>query len=165
MKISKHISYNESVFSPTAVRKGIKNEPNELELKNMQLLAKKVFEPLRINNYNKPIKINSFFRSKELNDVIGGSLTSQHIRGEAMDIDDNYGGMRNRDMFYFICNYLDFDQLIWEFGNIDNPSWVHVSYKENGNRKKISISYKKNGYTKYKHFKTYVEFDNFKDTL
>jgi zinc D-Ala-D-Ala carboxypeptidase len=110
--------------------------PNEYELQNMEIIAKKVFEPLR-EAVNAPIKINSFFRSEELNKAIGGSSKSQHCQGRAIDIDDVYGSVSNAYMFYYIKDNLDFDQLIWEFGTDDNPDWVHVSYvDEDSNRKR-----------------------------
>ena len=125
--ISEHISKKEATFSATATRKGIDNIPGEYELQNMELIAEKVFEPLR-KAVNGPIKINSFFRSEELNKAIGGSSRSQHCQGRAIDLDDVYGYMSNKDMYNYIKNNLDFDQMIWEFGTEDNPDWVHVSY-------------------------------------
>ena len=125
--ISKHISYKEGIHSITAIRKGIDNEPNEEQLANMKLVAEKVFEPLRIF-INGPIKVNSFFRSPDLNKAIGGSTKSQHCKGQAIDIDDTYGKATNAEMYWWIKENLDFDQMIWEFGNNDNPDWVHISY-------------------------------------
>ena len=147
--ISKHISYKEGVYSNTAIRKGIDNDPNEEQLKNMKLIAEKVFEPLR-TWVGGPIKINSFFRSAKLNTAIGGSKTSQHCKGQAMDIDDTFGKATNAEMYHFIKEHLDFDQMIWEFGDDDNPNWVHVSYvSPEKNRKKCLKAYKENGRTKY----------------
>ena len=150
-EISKNISYKAATKSDTAARRGIKNDPNEQELLNMKLLAENVFEPLRLH-VNGPIIINSFFRSAELNKAIGGSSTSQHCKGEAMDIDDTLGNMSNADMFKYIKENLDFDQMIWEYGDDKNPDWVHVSYKENGNRKQILRCSKINGKTVYSHY-------------
>jgi len=150
-KISEHRTKKEATFSPTALRKGIENEPGEYELQNMELIAEKVFEPLR-KAVNGPIKINSFFRSEELNKAIGGSSRSQHCQGRAMDLDDTYGYMSNKDMYHYIKENLDFDQMIWEFGTKDNPSWVHVSYIDaDSNRKRCLEAYKdENNKTKYK---------------
>ena len=125
--ISKHISYKEGVYSTTALRRGINNEPKEEQLANMKLIGEKIFEPLRLF-VGGPIKINSFFRSAELNKAIGGSTTSQHCKGQAMDIDDTFDHMSNARMYYYIKDNLDFDQMIWEFGDDDNPAWVHISY-------------------------------------
>ena len=134
--ISKHISYKEGTHSVTAIRIGVNNTPNDEQLNNMELVAEKVFEPLR-EWVGGPIKINSFFRCPDLNKAIGGSSKSQHCHGQAMDIDDNYGRATNAEMYHWIKENLDFDQMIWEFGDDDNPNWVHVSYispEENRNR-------------------------------
>ena len=149
--ISEHVTYKEGVYSITALRLGLNNDPNKYHLSNMELLAEKIFEPLR-KHVNGPIKINSFYRGPDLNKAIGGSSNSQHCKGQAMDIDDNYGYMSNADMFEYIKNNLSFDQMIWEFGNSDNPDWVHVSYvNEENNRKRCLLAYKdENNKTKYK---------------
>ena len=149
IKISDHISYKEATRSVTALRLGIDNTPNEYQLQNMEIIAKKVFEPLR-EAVNAPIKINSFFRSEKLNKAIGGSTKSQHCQGRAIDIDDVYGSVSNAYMFYYIKDNLDFDQLIWEFGSDANPDWIHVSYvDEDSNRKRCLKAIKENGKTKY----------------
>ena len=148
--ISKYISHKEAIKSNTAKRLGIENEPNKEQLKNMKLLAEKVFEPLRLE-VGGPIKVNSFFRSPELNKAIGGSNKSQHCHGQAIDIDDTFGVKSNAYMYYFIKSELEFDQMIWEFGDNSNPDWVHVSYvSEQENRNRCLKAYKENGKTKYK---------------
>ena len=148
--ISKHISDKEGVYSTTALRRGIDNKPNEEQLKNMKLIAEKIFEPLR-EYVGGPIKINSFFRGSELNKAIGGSNRSQHCKGQAMDIDDTFGYKTNADMYRFIKEHLNFDQMIWEFGDDNNPNWVHVSYvSPDKNRNKCLKAYKENNKTKYK---------------
>ena len=147
--ISKHISEKEGVYSITATRKGIDNIPNSDELNNMRLLAEEVFEPLR-SYVGGPIKINSFFRCPELNTAIGGSSKSQHCKGQAMDIDDTFGRMTNAEMYHWIKEYLEFDQMIWEFGDDKNPDWVHVSYvSESENRNRCLRAIRKNGKTHY----------------
>ena len=149
-RISKHITYKEATRSVTALRLGIENKPSEYELQNMELIAEKVFEPLR-EAVNGPIKINSFYRSEELNKAIGGSSRSQHCQGRAIDIDDVYGYVSNSYMYYYIKDNLDFDQLIWEFGTDTEPDWVHVSYVDSdSNRKRCLLAYKEKGKTKYK---------------
>jgi len=148
--ISKHISYKEAIRSNTALRRGIDNVPDEGELENMQLIAEKVFEPLRAW-VGGPIKINSFFRSVELNKAIGGSSKSQHCKGQAVDLDDTFGRKTNAEMYNYIKENLDFDQIIWEFGDDSNPAWVHVSYvSEEENRNRCLLAYKDKGRTKYK---------------
>jgi len=150
MSISKHISYKEGVYSRTATRLGIKNNPNAEQMKNMIAIAEEVFEPLR-TYVGGPIKINSFFRSPELNKAIGGSTKSQHCHGQAIDLDDTFGISTNAEMFEFIKHNLDFDQIIWEFGDDDNPDWVHVSYvSPDQNRNRCLQAYKENGKTNYK---------------
>ena len=148
-KISKHISYKEATFSQTATRKDIDNTPSEEVLQRMKTVADNIFEPLRAY-VGGPIKINSFYRSIMLNTAIGGSKSSQHTRGEAIDLDDTLGCMSNKDMFTFIKDELDFDQLIWEFGDDENPAWVHVSYvSPENNRRRILKASKVNGKTTY----------------
>ncbi len=147
--ISKHISEKEATKSVTALRLGIDNTPDGDTLNNMRVLAEKVFEPLR-EWVGGPIKINSFYRSSALNEAIGGSTRSQHCKGQAMDIDDIYGYKTNKEMFEWIKENLDFDQMIYEFGSESNPDWVHVSYvSEDKNRNKILKAVRDDGKTKY----------------
>ena len=113
-------------------------------------VADEVFEPLRMY-VGGPIKINSFFRAPKLNKAIGGSTKSQHCHGQAIDLDDTFGRATNAEMYNFIKQNLDFDQMIWEFGDDDNPNWVHVSYvSPEENRKRCLKAYKENGKTKYR---------------
>lgn len=144
--ISQHISYKEATASSTALLQGIVNKPNPQQLANMKNLAAEVFEPLRVA-MGAPIRINSFFRSVALNKKIGGSATSQHCTGEAIDIDAT-GEKTNADLFNYIRENLPFDQLIWEFGNDNNPEWVHVSYSRR-NRKSVLRARKVKGKTTY----------------
>ena len=148
--ISEHISYREGVYSITATRLGINNTPEDDQLHFMEIIAEKVFEPLR-DWVGGPIKINSFYRCPELNKAIGGSTTSQHCKGQAMDIDDTLGKATNAEMFHWIKENLNFDQMIWEFGDDDNPDWIHISYvSEEKNRNRCLKAYKENKKTKYK---------------
>jgi hypothetical protein len=151
MKISDHITYAEAIHSNTAKRRGIDNTPSEIQVLSMKLLADKIFEPLR-KFVGGPIKVNSFFRSVALNEAIGGVASSQHCKGQAIDIDDVYGKRSNAEMFNYIREILDFDQLIWEFGTDMNPNWVHVSYaSKEDNRNRCLKAYKDDmGRTKYK---------------
>jgi|TARA_R100000995_G_scaffold79637_1_gene50817 zinc D-Ala-D-Ala carboxypeptidase len=150
MKISDHITYAEAIHSNTAKRRGIDNTPNPTQVENMKLTAEKIFEPLR-KFVGGPIKVNSFFRSPELNTKIGGSKTSQHCKGQAIDIDDVFGYKTNAEMYNWIKENLDFDQMIWEFGTDMNPNWVHISYvSEEDNRNRCLKAYKDDRKTKYK---------------
>lgn len=132
--ISAHITYEEAIFSQTAIRHGIKNHPTSDILERMKLVADKCFEPVR-NHFNVPIKISSFYRCEELNRKIGGARNSQHVSGEAIDMQAIPGtGITNKMIHDYIKDNLVFDQLIWEYGTVDNPAWVHVSFKKSGNR-------------------------------
>ena len=144
-RISKHISYKEAVGSNYAKQKGISNKPNEEQVENMKLLAEEVFEPLR-EWVDAPIKVNSMFRSLELNTALKGSKTSSHMNGEAMDI-TSMGGKSNLEMFHYIRTELDFDQLKWEFGK--EPKWLHVSFNKDNNRKQVLVTKKRGVYYTY----------------
>ena len=152
-KISEHINYAEATKSQTAERLGLNNVPTAVQLANMRRVAK-VFELARRDVCNgKPLFVSSFFRSEDVNSAIGGSTTSQHCKGEAMDIDaDAFGHGSNREIFNYIKENLEFDQLIWEFGTLKNPAWVHVSLKADGNRRQILRAFKKEGRTCYEPF-------------
>ena len=148
--ISEHISYKEGIHSNTATRRGINNTPDDEQLTNMELVAEEVFEPLR-EWVGGPIKINSFFRCPKLNKAIGGSSKSQHCYGQAIDIDDTFRKASNADMYNYIKDNLEFDQLIWEFGDNKNPDWIHVSYvSPEENRNRCLKAYRDKGKTKYK---------------
>jgi hypothetical protein len=147
MKLSKHLTVAEFIASPTATRLGISNEMKPEHLENAKIVAEKLFEPIRAFR-GAPIRLNSGYRSEALNKRIGGSKTSQHMKGEAMDLP------LTTSEFLWIKDNLDFDQLIWEFGTNDFPQWVHVSYNCSGKqRKQVLRAVKVNGKTKYLPFK------------
>ena len=149
--ISKHISYHEGTYSQTGVRRDLDNTPNDDQLKRMEEVAENLFEPLR-EWVGGPIKINSFFRGEPVNTAIGGSRKSQHMKGQAIDIDDTFGHKTNAEMYHYVKDNLDFDQLIWEFGTDKNPNWLHISWVSHRlNRKKLTVAKKVNGKTKYIH--------------
>ena len=132
MKLSKNLSLAEVTKSVTAKRLGIDNTPDDWTIENLRAVAESVFQPLR-DALGCPIYVSSGFRSEPLNKAIGGSLRSQHIQGRALDLDaDVFGVCTNADIFEYILNNLEFDQLIWEFGDQDNPDWVHVSFVRDG---------------------------------
>ena len=153
MQISKHLSLAEVSRSETAKRRGINNTPSGEHLENFKKLAENVFEPIR-EHFGVPIHISSGYRSKELNSAIGGSSTSQHCQGEAIDIDMDGTSITNAQIFHFIKDNLVFDQMIWEFGTDKNPDWVHVSYESTGKqRKQILKAVKSGGKTSYVPYK------------
>lgn len=138
------------IRSESAKRLGISNQPTDEHIENMKRLAMMVFEPIRAR-FDTPIYISSGYRSEKLNKAIKGAMTSQHCTGEAIDIDmDGSSVITNADVFHYIKDNLEFDQLIWEFGDGNNPDWVHVSYKDVGNRKEVLAAYREEGKTKYK---------------
>jgi hypothetical protein len=142
MQLSKNLSLKEVTKSNTAIKYGISNQPNELHLKALKAVATHIFQPIR-DHFGKPIHVTSGYRSPELNAKIGGSKSSSHCQGEAIDIDaDLTEGLTNRELFDFIRKNLDFDLLIWEFGNDYEPNWVHVSYSQEGNRNQILVAYR-----------------------
>lgn len=151
MRLSENLKLEECIKSNTASRLGIDNSPTEEHTKNLKLIAEKIFQPIR-EHFGVPIYISSGYRSESLNKAIGGSKTSQHCHGQALDIDqDNRNSkVSNKDIFDYIMMNLEFDQLIYEFGDAMNPAWVHVSYSEEKNRNRVLQAYKENGKTRYK---------------
>jgi hypothetical protein len=135
MQLSKNLALAEVMRSETAKRKGISNMPTPEHIENFKLLAEKVFQPIR-EHFGVPIILSSGYRSKELNTAVGGALSSQHCTGEAIDIDMDGTTVKNAEVFNFIKDNLNFDQLIWEFGTDSNPDWVHVSYESTGKQRK-----------------------------
>lgn len=126
--ISKHISIEEAIVSPTALRLGLDNDPNETVLAAMKAVAENCFEPLR-KWYGKPLKINSFYRCPELNKAVKGSATSQHTKGEAIDISAG-SKEENKKLYEWAKQNLIFDQLINEY----DFTWIHISFKVGQNR-------------------------------
>ncbi len=132
MKLSENLSLAECTKSLTARRLGINNEPDEWVTENLRQTAVNVFQPVR-ECLGVPIHVSSGYRSAELNKAIGGSVRSQHVEGRALDLDaDVFGGCTNSEIFECIRENMEFDQLIWEFGDQDNPDWVHVSFVYDG---------------------------------
>ena len=154
MKLSNNLSVKEVTKSNTAKRYGISNEPTIEHLENLKAIALNIFQPAR-DYFKKPIHVSSGYRSESLNKKIGGSKTSQHSKGQALDLDAHtFGGITNKDLFNFISEHTDFDQLIWEFGTETEPDWVHVSYTSNGvNRGEKLIAFREKNKVKYKHYK------------
>lgn len=146
-KLSNNLTLGEVIKSSTACKKGIDNTPSNREIANLEAIAINLFQPVR-DALGHPIRVSSGYRSSKLNSSIGGVSTSQHCKGEALDLQGI--NTSNRDIFDTIKN-MEFDQLIWEFGDDNNPQWVHVSYTtERKNRNMILRSIKVNGKVKYK---------------
>ena len=148
MMLSKNLSLVEVMKSATAIKHGIANEPSSQHLTNLKAVATNIFQPCR-DYFGKPLAVTSGYRSPKLNELIGGSKRSQHSKGEALDLDAQvYGGFTNAELFHYIKDNLDFDQLIWEFGNDEEPDWMHCSYTTE-NRREVLKAYKHNGKTRY----------------
>jgi hypothetical protein len=133
MNLSKNLELFEMTRSETAKRKGVSNQPTPEHIENMVVLANKIFQPIR-EHFGVPIYISSGYRSAALNKKIGGVKNSQHLTGEAIDIDQDghSSGITNVQIFNWIRHNLSFDQLIWEYGSNVTPDWVHVSYGSTG---------------------------------
>lgn len=138
MKLSQYVSLSEVTKSDTATKRGIDNSPTPEHLENLKVICTEVFDKVR-EHFDVPIFISSGYRSAALNKAIGGSSTSDHNLGKALDLDQDFkgNGVTNKQVFDYIRQNLDFDQLIWEFGSNDNPDWVHVGYRKGANRKQI----------------------------
>jgi hypothetical protein len=162
MQLSKNLALAEVTRSETAKRKGISNMPTPEHIENFKKLAENVFQPIR-DHFGCPIHISSGYRSEALNKAIGGAgkmvngkyvPSSQHCTGEAIDIDMDGTSITNKQVFDYIKENLNFDQLIWEFGTDANPDWVHVSYESTGKqRKQVLKAVKKGSATSYVPFK------------
>ncbi|CAB4153989.1 Peptidase M15A, C-terminal [uncultured Caudovirales phage] len=147
MQLSKNLSLAEVVRSESAKRRGINNMPTAEHLENLKELALNVFQPIR-DHFKVPIHVSSGYRSRILNNAVNGAAKSQHCLGEAIDIDVDGTSITNKQVFEYIKENLDFDQLIWEFGNDLNPDWVHVSFNKESNKKQVLIA-KRNGIKTY----------------
>jgi hypothetical protein len=145
MKLSQHFDLSEFTRSESAKREGLDNTPTAEHLENIKILCEKVLEPIRLKYGS--INISSGYRGKMLNHFIGGSVNSDHCLGKAADLDmDDVGtGVTNKEIFEYIKDNLEFDQLINEF----NYSWVHVGYRLGANRKQVLNAVKEKGKTVY----------------
>jgi zinc D-Ala-D-Ala carboxypeptidase len=162
MQLSKNLELSEVTRSETAKRKGISNMPTPEHIENFKKLAENVFQPIR-DHFGVPIRISSGYRSEALNKAIGGAgkmvngkyvPSSQHCKGEAIDIDMDGTSITNKQVFDYIKEHLPFDQLIWEFGTDTNPDWVHVSFDSEGKqRKQVLKAVKKGSITTYVPYK------------
>jgi len=142
--LTDNFSLEELTHSITALNKGIDNTPDAMATACLRMLAVKVLQPAR-EYLGQPISISSGYRSPKLNKIIGGAKYSQHVKGEAADIIC----ADNAVIFDFIRNNLDFDQLIWEFGDENQPAWIHVSYSPGSNRREVLKALKKGRKTVY----------------
>ena len=149
MRLSKNFTLAEYTKSQTALRNHIDNTPNEQHLEAAKELFENVVQPVR-DRFG-PTVINSGYRGPELNERVGGSPSSQHCLGQAVDIE--CPGISNYDVAMWIAKNTDFDQVILEFyePGIPDSGWVHVSYKANGDNRGLGLTaMKEDGRTVYK---------------
>ena len=145
MMLSPHFSLAECTASAKAKQLGIDNTPNAEQLSNMVYLCHRVLEPLR-SYFKKPVVVNSMFRSVATNRAVGGSSTSQHCKGEAVDCE--IVGIPNNVIADWVSEHLLFDQVILEFYKPSegiNSGWVHISVRRNGTNRKSKLIALKNG--------------------
>ena len=163
VRLSDHLSLREAIKSNTAKRKGIENRPDARQVEVMSFLAKNFFEVLRYRLGGFPIHVSSFYRSYKLNAIIGGSINSDHmVQGDvaAIDLDNDaikdVTGVTNADIFYYVFDNMFYKKLIWEFGDDEQPRWVHISFSTDHNKNKKRKTYravKKQGKITYLKFK------------
>jgi len=148
MNLSLHFSYAEFVYSETAIRRSISNAPSAGEVMAMRELCKHIMEPLRVA-LDRPVYISSGYRSPELNALIGGSRTSQHMLGEAVDF--HVEGFMPADVMHFAIYYmapqLAYDQIILEFNR-----WIHISYGHRMRKEALVATKNHEGETVYHPF-------------
>lgn len=135
IKLSQNLTLSEAITSQTAIRKKIDNTPSAEVISNLKYVAVNIFQKVR-DHFGKPIRLSSGYRSPMLNKEVGGSKSSQHVTGQAFDMQGT-NGVTNAEIFEYIKDNLIFDQLIWEYGNDKEPAWVHVSLRKSNNRKQV----------------------------
>lgn len=153
-KLSENCALWEVVKSQTAIRHNLDNTPGQKQFENLKRVAQNCFQPIR-DFIGGPLFISSGFRAPKVNKKVGGSDTSSHMRGEALDLDCDYfmtNGVTNREIFEFAIKELEFDQLIWEFGDDDQPAWVHISFADNNRGQILKISTSGTTLLGYKNF-------------
>lgn len=148
MMLSPNFSLHEMTKSETALRLNLDNTPSDQVVANLKMLAVNVLQPVR-NYFQKGVKVNSGYRSPDVNQAVGGSRTSDHCRGCAADIE--IPGIANYELAKWIKENLKFKQLILEFYTLGIPDsgWVHVSYDPYDLKCQTMTAIKDNGKTVY----------------
>ena len=138
MKLTEHFTLAEMIVSPTAKRLGLSNTPTPEHIENMRYCCEKILEPVRAH-FGKPVQINSSYRAPLVNKAVGGSKTSQHVNGQAIDFE--IPGIDNKVVADWIGDNLEFDQVILEFytAGDKNSGWVHASIKKEGGNRKLRM--------------------------
>ena len=148
MNLSKNFTLSEMVKSETALRHDMDNAPSQEVISNLQELAVNVLQPVR-DHFDKGVKVNSGYRSPDVNAKVGGSRTSDHCRGMAADIE--IPGVPNAELAEWIKANLPFTQVILEFytQGVPDSGWVHVSYDPANLKKQTLTAVKQDGKTVY----------------
>ena len=148
MNLSANFTLKELTDSDTARKKGLDNTPTLQVIENLTVLAEKILQPVR-DHYGKSVKVNSGYRSPEVNASVGGSKTSDHCKGQAADIEIN--GVANGDLAEWVSKNLKFTQVILEFytQGIPDSGWVHVSYDPDNLKCQVLTAIKQDGKTVY----------------
>ena len=148
MILSKNFTLSELTKSADAIRKGLDNSPDQTVVDNLTLLATNVLQPIR-DHFNKPVTINSGYRSKAVNASVGGSATSDHCKGMASDIE--IAGVDNAALAKHIVDTYKFTQTILEFytPGAGSSGWVHVSYDVNNLKGQALTAIKRDNKTVY----------------
>ena len=148
MNLSENFTLQELIYSDTAIRKSIPNEPNDEQIENLKIVCENILEPVR-SNFKAPVVVSSGYRSVAVCEAVGSSAKSQHTKGQAADFE--IFGIPNKDVADWIVNNIDYDQCILEFWNENEPNsgWVHCSFNSAGNRKQYLKASKENGKVVY----------------
>jgi zinc D-Ala-D-Ala carboxypeptidase len=148
MRLSPNFTLPELTKSETALRKGMDNTPTGDALANLQVLTDKVLQPIR-DHFARGVKVNSGYRSPDVNAAVGGSRTSDHCKGMAADIE--IPGVPNAELAQWVADNLAFTQLILEFytPGIPDSGWVHVSYDPSNLKKQLLTATRRDGKTVY----------------
>lgn len=144
MRLTNNFTLEELYASATAARRGINNTPSPIVQQNLRMLAERILQPIR-DEYKHAIIVTSGYRCAKLNAAVGGAKTSQHLTGCAADIKCTHTSKAY--LFRLILRMiregrLEVGQLIWEYGNADEPSWVHISLPTAGKKNQILYLYK-----------------------
>ncbi|WP_315053908.1 D-Ala-D-Ala carboxypeptidase family metallohydrolase [Chryseobacterium indoltheticum] len=145
--LSKYLSYETAIKSDTAKKNNLNNTPNNAEIENLKHLGLNIYDKI-YEKFDGNVKLTSVFRSEKVNKKVGGSGTSQHRFGQALDIQGK-NGVTNKAIFKYVKDSLNYHQIIWEYGSTNEPNWVHIGYKPSGNRKINTRAIKVNGKTSY----------------
>lgn len=134
----KYFSIKELCKSNTAIKNKIDNHPTSEIERNLTILIEHCLDPIR-EKFGKPITVTSGYRCEKLNKLVGGNPNSQHLKGQAADLVGDTNA-KTKEIFEIAKQLGNFDQLLFE-RNSKGSIWVHISYKDSGNRKQCIDNY------------------------